>query len=106
VHGILRTYRDLGKLEADAITYWAPADATQTEVDFLVTRGDEHVAIEVKASTSVRNEHMKGLRAIDALAGVKKRILVYTGSDAQRTPDGVDVWPFERLAQELDAGRV
>jgi predicted AAA+ superfamily ATPase len=106
VCGLLRAYRDLGRLEADAITYWAPADAQQTEVDFVVSRGDEHVAFEVKASGTFRNEHAKGLRAIAGLPGLRRRIVVYAGDTAQRTGDGIEVWPFARLAEELHAGRV
>ena len=106
VYGLLRAYRDLGRLEAESITYWAPADAQQTEVDFLVSREDEHVAIEVKAGGVFRQEHTKGLRAIADLEGLRRRILVYGGDSAQRTAEGIEVWPFARFAEELDAGRL
>jgi predicted AAA+ superfamily ATPase len=106
VYGILRAYRGLGRLDAESITYWAPADAQQTEVDFLVSREGEHVAIEVKASGVFRQEHTKGLRAIADLEGLRRRILVYGGDSAQRTAEGIEVWPFTRFAEELDAGRL
>lgn len=106
VFGLLRLYRDLGRLDAERITYWAPADARDTEVDFVVSRGDDHVAVEVKASPTLRKEHTKGLRALADLPGLVRRILVYTGETEQRTADGIDVLPLARFAEELERGRV
>ena len=33
----------------DEISYWAPGEARNTEVDFLLRKGDEFVAVEVKS---------------------------------------------------------
>ena len=61
----------------DEIYYWAPAAAKQIEVDFLLKRGREFIAVEVKTSGVIRSEHLKGLRAIKDLHGLKRRFLVY-----------------------------
>ena len=37
----------------DEMFYWAPAEAEQTEVDFLLRRGKDLVAIEAKSSPTL-----------------------------------------------------
>lgn len=59
----------------DEIYYWAPADGA-FEVDFLLSRGKEFVAIEIKYGESVQPQHLRGLRATADLRGVRRRILV------------------------------
>lgn len=100
VFTLLRTYmsaRDLG----DTIHYWSPADARDTEVDFLVARGAQRLAVEVKATTRIENRHLKGLRAITPLDGLERRVLVYRGDRPQRTDDGIDVLPATHFADAL-----
>ena len=106
VLGLLRLYRDLGMLDGDGLAYWAPATATATEVDFVVSRGAEHVAIEVKSAPRVREEHMKGLRAIEPLKGLARRVLVHAGTERARTRDGIDVRGIADFAAELHAGKL
>ncbi len=43
--------------EVDEIFYWSPAEAKHTEVDFLLKKGREYIAIEVKATMKLRPEH-------------------------------------------------
>ena len=83
------TYGDI-----DDICYWAPAQARKTEVDFLLIRGREKIAIEVKATESIHSEHLKGLGAIAALKGIKRRILVYWGNDNLTTDEGIEIHSF------------
>ncbi|MFW6012115.1 MAG: ATP-binding protein [bacterium] len=102
VHTLLRTYmaeRDL----ADELAYWAPAGST-VEVDFLLRRGPELCALEVKSSRRLHPRHLAGLRAIEPLDGLRRRILLYRGERAQRTEDGIDVWPVSRLLDALETG--
>ncbi|MFW6012112.1 MAG: DUF4143 domain-containing protein [bacterium] len=47
VHTLLRTYMEERDL-ADELAYWAPAGST-VEVDFLLRRGPELCALEVKS---------------------------------------------------------
>jgi len=66
---LLRAYGDpvcgLG-LRHDGLFYWSPAGG-ETEVDFLLQRGREFVAIEVKAKTRLGTRDFAGLKAIAAL---------------------------------------
>ena len=76
------------------IFYWAPAEAKKTEVDFLLIREGEKVAVEVKATEHLHPRHFKGLHAIGELSGVKRRILVYCGDENLMTEQGIEVHSF------------
>jgi predicted AAA+ superfamily ATPase len=97
---LLRAYGDYRRL-FDEWFYWAPADAVATEVDFLLRRGRELVAIEVKSSKRVGNEQLKGLRAVGELRGLVRRLVVYLGAERARTDDGIELLPFADFAREL-----
>ena len=96
----LRVHGEEGRLFED-LYYWAPHSGGRTEVDFLLRRGNEFVAIEVKSQPRYYTGMLPGLRAIGALAGNVRRVLVYSGKRSFRTPDGIDVWTFDRLHQTL-----
>ncbi len=59
------------------------------------------MAIEVKSEPRCYIGRLSGLRAIEALAGMVKRIPVYDGRRSFRTADGIDVWIFDRLRHAL-----
>ena len=84
----------------DNIQYWAPAESN-TEVDFLLRRDNEYLAIEAKATRRYHTALLKGLRAIDDLPHLVRRVLVHDGERAFRTEDGIDVWPVERFLEAL-----
>jgi predicted AAA+ superfamily ATPase len=103
VHTLLRTYmaeRELG----DELTYWAPADAKYTEVDFLLRRRADVLAIEVKATRRHDPRQLAGLRAVAELPGLARRILVHRGDRPLRTEDGIDVWPIATFVEALAEG--
>lgn len=100
---ILRAHRDYDDL-FDEWFFWSPAEAKQTEVDFLLRRGRHYLAIEAKSAKRVGSEQMKGLRALAELQGVVRRLVVYTGTERLRTSDGIDIVPFGELCQEIAAG--
>lgn len=100
---LLRAYAEEQEL-FDEIFYWAPAQARNVEVDFLMKRGREFLAVEVKATPRYSTTMLKGLRAIGELGRVVRRILVYGGSRSLRTTEGIEVWPVRRFADELAAG--
>ena len=85
----------------DGLHYWAPHPANGTEVDFLVHRGGDLVAIEVKSQPRYQTGMLRGLRAIAELPGLVRRVLVYGGKRSFRTADGIDVWSTGRLQQAL-----
>ena len=85
----------------DELHYWAPHPANRTEVDFLVCRGRELAAIEVKAQPRYHTGMLPGLRAIAELPGIVRRVLVYGGKRSFRSEDGIDVWSVGRLQHVL-----
>ena len=97
---LLRAHGEESEL-FDELRYWAPHPANRTEVDFLLRRGDEFVAIEVKSQSRYDSGMLPGLRAIAELPGLVRRILVYGGEWSFRTGDGIDVWSTNRLQQAL-----
>lgn len=94
---ILRAYNNSSEL-FDEVSYWAPTQARQTEVDFLLRRGREFLAIEVKAQSRFSTPQLAGLRAIGDLPRIARRILVYLGDRRLKTEDGLEIWPFEHFA--------
>jgi predicted AAA+ superfamily ATPase len=103
VANLLRIHADYGEL-FEEWSYWAPAEAARTEVDFVLRRGREWLAIEAKSGERVGPEDLRGLRAIGELKGLVRRILVHRGPRVMRTPEGIDVWPIDRLHRALDEG--
>jgi predicted AAA+ superfamily ATPase len=101
VHTLLRTYmaeRDL----ANEVAYWAPTESKGLEVDFVLRRGTELCALEVKAARRVHPGDMAGLRAVAELSGLRRRVLVHRGDRPTRTEDGIDAWPVETFLEALE----
>lgn len=97
---LLRCYAEETAL-FDDIFYWAPVQARQLEVDFLLRRGRELLAIEVKTTPRFQKGLTAGLAAIAELPNVVRRILVYGGTRRLRTADGIEVWPLEAFLDAL-----
>jgi uncharacterized protein len=97
---VLRAHNEVRQLFED-IAYWAPAEARRTEVDFLLRRGREYLALEVKTRTRVSAEDFTGLRAVADLKGVVRRVLLYLGERRLRTEDGIEVWPLATWLQAV-----
>jgi len=89
----------------DGLYYRAPA-AGGTEVDFLIERGREFAAIEVKARRTLTSRDFSGLRAIAELKGVRRRTIVFLGERSFNTEDGIEALPVDEFVRELAAGRV
>ena len=102
---VLASYRDYHGA-FDEMYYWAPARARETEVDFLLLRDGDSVAIEAKASPRTHDRHLAGLRAVAPLPGLRRRILIYTGSRRMRTSDGIDIWPVAEFLEALETDRL
>lgn len=97
---LIRAYRDYRGLCAD-IYYWAPSGSAATEVDFLLERGGEFVAVEVKSGKMFNETWCKGFRAIQPLKGLSRRIVVYPEGPALETEDHIEVLPFKLFADML-----
>jgi predicted AAA+ superfamily ATPase len=102
---VLRAYRDYRSLFEDW-GYWAAGDGSPLEVDFLLRRGSDLFAIEVRSGRKVFEADMRGLRAIADLPGLRRRIIVCLGDRKQRTADGIDILPAAELLAQLDKGRL
>ena len=89
----------------DRVFYWAP-HRTDSEVDLLLQRGRELLAIEVKATDRYHTGLLKGLRAIDELPRLVRRVLVYTGRRSFHSADGIEIWPARRFASMVAAGEL
>lgn len=70
--------------------------------------GEEHVggrawlAIEAKSGTKVGPDTLRGLRAVAALPGLARRVLVHQGRRRSVTADGIEVWPVPQFLQALE----
>ena len=73
---------------------------------FLLQRDNDFLAIEVKISRQINKGHLKGLRAIGELKGLKKKILVYPGERKMETEDKIEIWPFDFFHQVLEKGNL
>ena len=97
---MIRSYMDYRDL-CDACYYWATTAQNQTEVDFLLERGGEFVAVEVKSGATFSKTWCKGLRALADLDGLCRRIIVYPEGPELRTEDNIEVLPFESFSNLL-----
>lgn len=98
---LLRAYAE--ELEIfDEVYYWSPAQAGQVEVDILLKRGRELLALEVKSRAHFSSSDLAGLKAIGELEGVVRRVLVYGGARRLKSPEGIEVWPVSALCHVLE----
>lgn len=67
----------------------------------MLRRERDWIAVEIKNSPRADADQLRGLRAIQDLAGLRRRVLVYRGARAMVTADGIDVWPADRLLTAL-----
>ena len=100
IANLLRSYRDYKDL-FDDWSYWAPAEAARTEVDFLLHRGKEWLAIEAKASPRIGPDDLRGLRAVADLKHLQRRILVHPGVRPRITEDGIEIWTVNTFLQAI-----
>ncbi|MBI5490453.1 MAG: ATP-binding protein [Deltaproteobacteria bacterium] len=84
----------------DDIFYWA-AGPGSVEVDFLLRRGGEYVAIEVKARERLDQDSFAGLIAIGSLPGIGRRILVHLGDRPFRHEAGIEVMTFPGFLRDF-----
>lgn len=104
VFGLFRTHDEHQHL-FDDIGYWASTES-RTEVDFVLTRDGAHMAVEVKSANRYNTAMLKGLRSLEGLPRLCRRILVYGGSRAFRTDDGIEIWPVNELCQALETDQL
>lgn len=92
-------YQSLG----GELRYWRTPSGS--EVDFIWTRADRAVGIEVKASATWRPEFGAPLRGLLTDGVVKSGFAIYTGT-AELKDGPLRVLPFKRFLEELNAANV
>jgi len=97
---LIRAYKDY-RFICDEMYYWAPSGRSGIEIDFLLIRGANLMAVEAKSGATFRDDWCKGLRAVAQLEGLQRRIVVYPDGPVMKTQDGIDILPFRRFAEEL-----
>ena len=102
---VLRAYRDYRRLFDDC-AYRAPGKGSSLEVDFLLSRGKDLVAIETKASRRVDAADLRGLKAIGDLRAVRRRLVVYLGDQRMKTAEGIEILPVSTVLDELATTRL
>jgi predicted AAA+ superfamily ATPase len=105
---LLKAYGESGSglgLRYDEMFYWAPSGGG-TEVDFLIRRGKEFTAIEVKAKGKLSPHDFKGLKAVAELKGLGRRLVVFMGDRPFRTEDGIEAMPIREFLGELEANTI
>jgi predicted AAA+ superfamily ATPase len=100
VAGLLRAYRDY-RAVFDDWGYWAAGKGSSVEVDFVLRRGRDIVAIEVRSGQKVFEADLRGLRAVADLRPVR-RIVVCRAERRQATADGIEILPVTSFLRELE----
>jgi predicted AAA+ superfamily ATPase len=99
----LLAYRDYRRAFTE-LRYWAPASPSAVEVDFLLLKGEQMIAIEVKSGAVFNDSWCRGLRAFGTPSGLVRRLLVCPETPDLRTPDGIEVLSYRRLTSILHHG--
>lgn len=77
----------------------------ETEVDFIL--GDMEVAIEAKARSNIREDHLKGLRLVkEDYREIKRRIVVSLERASRVTSDGIEILPVKEFLNQLWSGAI
>ena len=105
IFSLLRAYAEERDLY-ESIAYWSPAQSPSLEVDFVLRRGRELLAIETKSATRLSRSAFAGLDALADLDGVRRRLVVYNGDRSLRTESGIDVWPLAKFLEVLEQNRL
>jgi uncharacterized protein len=101
IHHEIRTYLDYTHPGTTPLTFWR--SKSNFEVDFVI--GD-HTAIEVKATANATDTMLKGLRAFSEDVTLKRKFLVYLGSERRKTSDGITILPFNEFLELLWSGKL
>lgn len=96
----IRAYRDYRNI-CDDFYYWAPAESAHTEVDFLLVRADECVAVEVKSGRQFNATFCRGLRALEPLKNLRRRLIIVPEGPSLRADDGIEVVSYLDFASML-----
>ena len=77
--------------------YWRTASGF--EVDYILGGGE--IAVEVKPSAPVQNQHMRGIRAFKEEQKSKRYSVVSTDPEPRKTSDGIEIMPWKYFLDNL-----
>lgn len=83
------------------LSYWRTA--SQMEVDFIL--GENEVAVEVKATETVNEKHLKGLKSFAEEYKTKKLIMV-SNDNLPRKSGNISILPWRMFLEQLWAGEI
>ena len=84
------------------LTYWRTSNGL--EVDFVL--GDMEVAIEVKASSRVRQTDVKALRLLQTEHQLKRAVIVSFESEPRKLGNNIECFPWQRFLDALWSGEL
>ena len=90
----------------DDICYGAPSGRSGTEVDCLLLRGLDLIALDAKSGSTFTDTWCKGLRAVENLKGLIRRNIVSRHGPVLKTKYGIDVFPLQHFSDLLAGSRL
>lgn len=96
----LRAYISYRRIKSK-MAYWR--STTQFEVDLLI---DDALAIEIKATKSVQDKHMKGLRMLMEEKIFLKYIIISNDETKRQTKDGITIYPWKLFLSDLWSDKI
>lgn len=104
---LVRTYQSLRQDLYDEMYYWASGRKdSAVEIDLVLTRPKEVLAIEIKSAPKFQNTWLKGLVAAEGLKGIARRILVYPGTRSFTLDSGIEVLTVTDFWKLLSLGKL
>ena len=73
-----------------------------TAIDFILRRGKDLIALDVRSGRKVFDADLRGLRAIADLPHLVRRLVVCRGDRRQKTADGIDILPVAAFLAHLE----
>lgn len=89
------------RLTSIEMCYWR--STSRFEVDLIL---NDRRAIEIKGSTSIQNNHLKGLRALKEEDKIENFAVVSCDRYEITTPDGIRIFPWELFLVKLWSGEI
>jgi predicted AAA+ superfamily ATPase len=81
--------------------YWR--STSRFEVDLIL---DKRWAIEIKSATSIRDKHLKGIRALKEERIIQNFAVVSCDRSERQTHDGINIFPWKLFLQKLWSGDI
>ncbi|MEZ4705426.1 MAG: ATP-binding protein [Bdellovibrionota bacterium] len=100
IYHILCAWKEYRPMFFDSIYYWKSHSSKQQEVDFILEKDKDLIAIEVKAKDKIFKKDLNGLKAFSNLHPVKEKKIIYLGKEKQKIED-IDILPFQDWLGDL-----